>query len=91
MEIQVWEGYVESEKYDTTWDASFQIPDENEFKLRIYKKSGVEKGNLDREEFFVTKEQMDTRYNELFVYDDYSLNPTAYQKVKNEWTRLAGY
>lgn len=91
MERQAWEGYAEAEKYDTTFDKSFEIPDENEFKLRIYKKSGVEKGNLDREEFFATKEQMDARYDELFVYEDYSLNPTAYQKVKDGWTRLSGY
>lgn len=35
-------------------------------KLRIYKLSGLDKGNLDHEEMFNTKEQMDKRYDELF-------------------------
>ena len=47
------------------------------FKLRIYKLSGADKGNLDHEEFFSTREEMETRYNELFVYENYSLNPTG--------------
>lgn len=32
------------------------------FKLRIYKISGSDKGNLDHEEIFNTKEEMDKRY-----------------------------
>lgn len=36
------------------------------YKLRIYKLSGSDKGNLDHEEMFDTKEQMDKRYDELF-------------------------
>ncbi len=36
------------------------------YKLRIYKLSGVDKGNLYHEEFFDTKKQMDKRYDELF-------------------------
>lgn len=35
------------------------------YKLRIYKLSGVDKGNLDHEEFFDTKNQMDKRYDDL--------------------------
>lgn len=31
------------------------------YKLRIYKLSGVNKGNLEYEEFFDTKEQMDKK------------------------------
>ncbi len=34
------------------------------YKLRIYKLSGSDKGNLDHEEMFDTKEQMDKRYDE---------------------------
>ena len=37
MEIQAWEGYAEAEKYDSTWDKSFQIPYEEEFIRVIYK------------------------------------------------------
>lgn len=47
------------------------------YKLRIYKLSGLDKGNLDYEEFFDTKEQMVKRYDELFKKDLYSMNPTA--------------
>ena len=34
------------------------------YKLRIYKLSDSDKGNLDHEEMFDTKEQMDKRYDE---------------------------
>ena len=34
------------------------------FKLRIYKLSGADKGNLDHEEFFSTREEMEERYKE---------------------------
>ena len=61
------------------------------FKLRIYKSSGADKGNIDHEEFFSTKEEMETRYNELFVYKNYSLNPTAWENVDGEWKRLEGF
>ena len=61
------------------------------FKLRIYKLSGIDKGNLDHEEFFETKEGMIKRQNELFVYENYSLNPTAWKNVEGEWKRLEGF
>ena len=60
-------------------------------KLRIYKLSGVNKGNLDHEELFDTKEQMDKRYDELFKKDLYGLNPTAWELIDGEWKRLEGY
>ena len=56
------------------------------YKLRIYKLSGVDKGNLDHEELFDTKEQMDKRYDELFKKDLYGLNPTAWEMTNgNDW------
>ena len=58
------------------------------YKLRIYKLSGADKGNLDHEETFDTKKQMDRRYNELFDKELYSLNPTAWELVDGEWKRL---
>lgn len=61
------------------------------YKLRIYKLFGVDKGNLDHEEMFNTREQMDKRYNELFKKDLYGLNPTACEQIDNEWKRLEGY
>lgn len=48
------------------------------YKLRIYKKSGHDRGNLDHEEMFDTKEEMNKRYDELFDVESYSLNPTAW-------------
>ena len=61
------------------------------FKLRIYKLSGVNKGNLDHEEMFNTKEQMNKRYDELFKKDLYGLNPTAWEQKNGEWKRLEEY
>ncbi len=61
------------------------------YKLRIYKLSGLNKGNLDHEELFDTKEQMDQRYNGLFDRNLYSLNPTAWELVDNNWKRLEEY
>lgn len=61
------------------------------YKLRIYKLSGANKGNLDHEELFDTKEQMDKRYDELFNRNLYSLNSTAWKQVDGEWKRLEGY
>jgi hypothetical protein len=53
--------------------------------------SGVDKGNLDHEELFDTKEQMDKRYDELFKKDLYGLNPTAWEQKNGEWKRLEEY
>ena len=61
------------------------------YKLRIYKVSGLDKGNLDHEELFDTKEQMDKRYDELFKRELYSLNPTALEQIDDGWKRLEGY
>lgn len=61
---------------------------EHRYKLRIYYKSGSQKGNLKREEFFSTKEAMQKRYKELFNPKEYALNPTVWEKVNNEWLRM---
>ena len=65
------------------------------WKLRIYKQKGLDKGNLDHEEFFDSKEDMDQRYRSLFNYKAFALNPTSYKLVedddKEEWRRLEGY
>ena len=61
------------------------------YKLRIYKLSGANKGSLDHEEFFDTKEQMDKRYEELFNRNLYSLNPTVWEQIDGEWKRLEEY
>lgn len=61
------------------------------YELRIYKLSGADKGNLDHEEFFSTREEMEARYKELFVYKNYSLNPTAWENADGEWKRFEGF
>ena len=61
------------------------------YKLRIYKKSGHDRGNLDHEEMFDTKEEMNKRYDELFDVESYSLNPTAWELVNGKWLRLMEY
>ena len=61
------------------------------YKLRIYKLSGIDKGNLDHKEMFDTKEQMDKRYDEKLKKDLYGLNPTAWELIDGEWKRLEGY
>lgn len=61
------------------------------FKLRVYKKFGVDKGNTDHEEFFLTREEMDKRYKELFIRNEYALNPTAWERHVEDWTRIEGY
>lgn len=37
---------------------------------------------------FQGREQMETRYREVFQRERYAYNPTAWQYVDNEWTRL---
>lgn len=58
------------------------------YKLRFYHTSGTNKGNLDHEEFFQTKKEMDARYREAFIkWSPY--NPTAWDlKTGN---RIEGY
>ena len=60
------------------------------YKLRIYKKSGDDRGNLDHEEMFDTKEEMNKRYDELFDVESYSLNPTAWELVNGKWLLSPG-
>lgn len=61
----------------------------NKYKLRIYKKTGTDKGNLDHEEFFQTEEEMKDRYKDLFDYNFFSLNPTMWAiKSNGEWSRI---
>lgn len=61
---------------------------EHNYKLRIYYKSGVQKGNLKREEFFDSLDAMNKRYRELFKPKEYALNPTAWERINGEWLRM---
>lgn len=63
---------------------------EKKFKLRFYQLDGYEKGNLDHEEFFETREEMDDRYYDVFERDLYALNPTAWEKKDELWIRIYG-
>lgn len=46
----------------------------NEFKLRLYKKTGPEKGNLDKELFYDSAKELWTTYKFLLRKSDYSIN-----------------
>lgn len=62
----------------------------NEFKLRLYKKTGPEKGNLDKELFYDSAKELWTTYKSLCRISDYSinLNPTIWVRSGEEdWTR----
>lgn len=61
------------------------------YKLRIYKTGGVDKGNLDHEEYFETLEELQERYHTLFRRSRYSYNPTAWEYGEKGWNRLEGY
>ena len=61
---------------------------EHRYKLRIYYKSGAQKGNLKREEFFDSLYAMNKRYRELFKPKEYALNPTAWERINGEWLRM---
>lgn len=58
------------------------------YKLRVYKQTGFDKGNLDHEEVFTTREEMETRYNELFNLKAFALNPTAWELKNENWERI---
>lgn len=55
---------------------------EHRYKLRIYFKSGAQKGNLKREEFFDSLDAMNIKPKE------YALNPTAWERINGEWLRM---
>ena len=61
------------------------------YKLKFYHKKGVNKGNLHHEEFFQTLKKLQSRYDDVFVYKDFSLNPTAWKQTLNGWERIAGH
>ena len=58
------------------------------YKLRIYKLKGSDKGNLDHEEYFITKEHMTMRYMQLFKYELFALNPTAWERTETGWEHI---
>lgn len=68
------------------------------YKLRIYFRHGTNYGNLDHEEFFNTKEKMETRYRiiceenkKFFGHDIYAMRPTAWENSEIGWKRMMGY
>lgn len=61
------------------------------YKVREYHKNGPDKGNVKNERFFQTLEEADDYYSSVFVYADYSLNPTVWHFQNSEWNRLSGY
>lgn len=63
------------------------------YKVREYHKTGYNKGNLKQELFFDTLEQAKTYYKSVFVYNDFTLNPTIweYNEKKECYIRLTGF
>lgn len=62
------------------------------YKLRIYKLFGSDRGDLDHEEFFSNHESMDQRYKEISKnIRQHSLRPTAWKNKEDDWERIAGY
>lgn len=62
------------------------------FKLRFYEKKGINKGKVNHEEFFKTLEELNERYEQVFVYSDFSLNPTAWKlNSSGSFERILGY
>lgn len=61
------------------------------FKIRTYKKAGIEKGNLESELFYDTAEETLTKYKELFRREYLALNPTLWARSGNdkEWYRYS--
>ena len=59
------------------------------YKMRFYKKAGADEGNLDHEEFFDTREQVEARYKEVYVEKDLLLNPTVWEDRNGEWRRIS--
>lgn len=58
------------------------------YKLRFYKKYGIDKGNLDHEEYFSDFSDMNSRYLNTFDEKNYAFNPTAWRLRKDEWERI---
>lgn len=61
------------------------------YKLRVYELAGINKGNLDHEEYFETKEKMDERYEMFMSYRMGEPLPTAWKLVCDVWMRMEGY
>lgn len=83
-----------SEDDDTVKESAFKnhyiedTDNRSSYKIRFYKLSGNDKGNLDHEEFFDSKEDAVRAYRKVFKKELYSLNPTVWQNVDGEWKRL---
>ena len=66
------------------------------YKLRIYKLHGADKGNLDHEEFFSTREEMETRYKEctkivkgkLKQYECHAYFRSVWENVGGDWRKI---
>lgn len=61
------------------------------FKLRFYKNFGVDRGNLDHEEYFECRSDMVNRYREVFEVFNDGMKPTAWILNDGKWERLSGY
>lgn len=80
---------IEFERLDS--DSEKILAEKMRYKLRIYHTDGPEKGNLKKEEFFDTIQELNSRYEKLFQRSVYSLRPTAWENKGDKWKRLRGY
>lgn len=62
-----------------------------DYKIRIYRLHGSQKGNLEHEEFFQTKDEAISRYKELTGGTGSPQNPTLWKRNRSCWTRVEGY
>lgn len=63
---------------------------DNKFKLRLYKKTGKEKGNMDKELFYDSAEELWSTYESLCNPSSHALDPTIWVRSGNEeWTRYS--
>ena len=58
------------------------------YKLRFYHKSGLNRGNTEKEIFFDSFKELKKEYRKVFCPEDYSFNPTAWGFLGHEWKRI---
>lgn len=57
------------------------------YKLKFYNSFG----DFEHDEKFTTFEAMHKRYSDVFEYEKFSLNPTAWELIDGVWHRISGY
>lgn len=58
-----------------------------DWKVREYHRNGYNKGNLKREIYFNNEKEARMYVDSVFIYEDYSLNPTLWNYRDGRWQR----